>query len=91
MRCAVSLRRLASVFNKLMAALLLVLLAGWYMGLWDIAAALAWLHERFAEAWQTLGAFGKGLLQYFYLRPCVERPLSPPKRTYLSAARDGRF
>ena len=36
MRCAVSLRRLASVFNKLMAALLLALLvallAGWLMG-----------------------------------------------------------
>ncbi len=69
MRCDVSVRRLASVFNNLMAALLLallvVLLVGWLMGGWDVGAALAWLYERMVETWQTLGAFGKGLFQFF--------------------------
>ena len=32
---------------------------------WDVGAALAWLYERMVETWQTLGAFGKGLFQFF--------------------------
>ncbi len=50
-------------FYILMACVLVALLVAWDLGIWDADATFVRLHERMAETWETLKAFGRGLLQ----------------------------
>ncbi len=52
-------------FHILMAGVLVALLAAWVLGVWDPGATFAWLRERMVETRETLGEFGKALLEFF--------------------------
>ena len=57
--------KLKIAFHILMACVLVALLMAWILDIWDAAATFALLRERMAETWETLRAFGRGLLQLF--------------------------